>query len=221
MLAVTRVGTERAAPRRARELGYLGCTSRRGKGERVAGISAFDIASCILILATMACGFARGSLRQGADLLALYVGLAVSAQYAPLATQAVRPQLSGTPIYVLGAIVFFAILLFVGGVLAVVAHALLQPSKPRALSELDQVGGAILGLICAAAFIAVSVPVLRYSAAASWGSWDTARDVLLRALERSYLLPVFEKMTQYVLLSIQPLLPAGIPEPLLGTLIQA
>mgnify|MGYP005850359791 CR=1 FL=1 len=189
----------------------------------MSGVSAFDIVVCVVLLGGMASGFTRGAIRQAADLVALYVGLAVSAQYTPLVASALGPKITFWPAYIVTAVVFYAILGTISGILSLVAQTLLHSNttRRRELTDLSQIAGFGLGALGAAALIGVSIPVIRYVTSASWASWDDVREIAVRSLDSSYLRPFFDRMGAWVLWLIQPLLPAGLPDVLRGRLLRA
>ena len=181
-------------------------------------ISFLDIVFSLALLASMGTGFARGFLRQLTDLAALYVGLAVSAQYTPMVAATLNPLVASMPYYLISALVFFGVMSLVGGVLSLAAHVLMRPGgvSRRELSDISQVGGLVLAAFQTSAVIAISIPVLRYAISASWGSWDATREVLVRAVNNSYLVPIFNSFTPSVVAAISPLLPGGLPDVLRG-----
>ncbi|MHB0877023.1 MAG: CvpA family protein [Anaerolineae bacterium] len=188
------------------------------------GLSVFDLVYALVLLAGMAAGYARGFLRQLTEFVAVYVGLAVAAQYTPFLTGSLDPVLATVPHYVTSGAVFFAVVSIVAGVLSLVGHTLISPSEPGGRreydrSDLSQISGLLVGALIASSLIAVSIPVLRYATAASWGGWDTVRQFLAGALDHSYMAPLFGRLTPTVLASIQPLLPGGLPGVLLGRLL--
>jgi len=175
-------------------------------------ISGFDVIACLILLGGMAAGFTRGVVRQLADMAALYVGLAVATQYAPILTPAVAPRLPSWPRYVVSALVFFLLVAIMTGLLSVLAQGILAGSGKREMNEVSQVVGFVLGAIAAAAFLSIAVPVIRSSVIASWGTREATRHAIITALEQSDLRAFFETLTPTVLRLIRPFLPGGLPE---------
>lgn len=175
-------------------------------------ISAFDIVASLILLAGMAAGFTRGVVRQLADMAALYIGLAVAAQYSPVLTPSVAMRLPTWPRYAVAALVFFLIVGILTVLLSLLAQGILHGSGKQERNEVSQVVGFALGAIAAAAFLSVAVPVIRYAVIASWGSREATRQMIIIALERSDLRPFFESITPTVLMLIRPFLPTGLPE---------
>ncbi|NPV06559.1 MAG: CvpA family protein [Anaerolineae bacterium] len=184
-------------------------------------ISAFDIIVCLMLLGGMAAGFARGFVRQTADLAALYVGLAVAAQYTPMVTPALDRRLLALPTYAVTALTFFLLVGIVTAILSLVAQSLLHSSQKQELNEISHIAGFAVGALATYAFISVSVPVIRYGVAASWGAWEGVRQVIIASLNHSYLRPLFESFTPTMLSLLQPLLPSGLPDVLRGRLSTA
>ncbi len=187
-------------------------------------LSVFDLVYALVLLAGMAAGFARGLVRQVTELVAVYVGVAVAAQYTPFLTTSLSSATASVPFYLTAAVVFFCVVSVVAGVLGLIGHALLSPGtggtrRDPDRSDLSQVAGLLIGAFIASCLIAVSIPVLRYATAASWGGWDSVRRFLATALDNSYMAPMFGHLTPAVLASIQPLLPGGLPAVLLGRLL--
>lgn len=187
-------------------------------------LSVFDLVYALVLLAGMAAGYARGVLREMTELVAVYVGLAVAAQYTPFLSSSLSPTLATVPYYVTAGAVFFVIVSVVAGLLGLMGHTLLNPGvgdqrRDPDHSDASQISGLLIGAFIASCLIAVSVPVLRYATAASWGGWDTVRQFLAGSLDHSYMAPLFGRLTPAVLASIQPLLPGGLPAVLLGKLI--
>ena len=184
-------------------------------------ISAFDIIFCLILLGSMAGGFARGFLRELTGLVALYVSIAIAAQYNPVVTRALSPLFTRIPYYVLAAIVYLAIVGAIAGLLNFVVHTLLRPGVggKHEPSDLSQIAGLAIAAVEASAFIAISIPALRYATSASWGTWDGTREAIQHGLDTSYLLPFFSSLTPWVLWLISPLLPGGIPDVLRGRLL--
>lgn len=183
-------------------------------------MSVFDFFAMIVLLSGMASGFARGFTRQAWDFLGLYVGLAVAAQYNALIVPAVNPHIPLLPFYTVSSFVFVVVLSTVYGLVSFVGQTL-HRSDGEDMSEFNRIGGFILGAIGGIIFLSVLIPVLRYAMAGSWASWDLVRLFIARAIEKSYLTPFLDKVTPYVLMSLQPLLPAGLPDVLTGKLMRA
>ncbi len=181
-------------------------------------LSAFDIVASLILLAGMAAGFTRGVVRQLADMVALYIGIAVGAQYALVLTPSVAARLPGWPRYVVTSLVFFLIVGFLTSLLSLLAQGVLHGAGKRERDEIGQVVGFVLGAIAAATFLSIAVPVIRYSVIASWGHHEATRQAITIALERSDLRPFFEALTPTVLMLIRPFLPSGMPEMLLAGL---
>lgn len=184
-------------------------------------ISFFDILFSLMLLISMGSGFARGFLRQLTDLVAFYVGLAISAQYTPIVAVALNSLVAPTPYYVVAALVFFGLMSGVASVLSLAARILMRPGgvSRRELTDVSQVGGLALAAFQTSAVIAISIPVIRYAISASWGTWDATREVIVRALNNCYLGPFFNSFTPWVIAAINPLLPAGLPDVLRGRVI--
>ncbi|MGI6207607.1 MAG: hypothetical protein ACOYEW_05265, partial [Anaerolineae bacterium] len=68
------------------------------------------------------------------------------------------------------------------------------------------------------AFISIAMPVVRYAVAGSWGTAEGARYLIVQALNKAYLSPLFDSFTPMVLSLIRPLLPSGLPDVLRGRL---
>jgi membrane protein required for colicin V production len=181
-------------------------------------ISAFDIIVCLMLLGGMAVGFARGFVRQTADLAALYVGVAVAAQYTPLIAPSLDRRLTTWPSYTVTALTFFLLVAVVTGVLSLVAQNLLTTSQRQELNELSHIAGFAIGALTTLAFISIAMPVVRYAVAGSWGTAEGARYLIVQALNKAYLSPLFDSFTPMVLSLIRPLLPSGLPDVLRGRL---
>ena len=141
---------------------------------------------------------------------ALYVGLAVATQYAPILTPAVALRLPSWPRYVVSALVFFLLVAIMTGLLSVLAQGILAGSGKREMNEVSQVVGFVLASPQPRS--SYRRAVIRSSLIASWGTREATRHAIITALEQSDLRAFFETLTPTVLRLIRPFLPGGLPE---------
>ena len=178
----------------------------------IAGFNWLDLLIFFLIIMSMAVGYAQGLLRQVIGLAALYIGAILGAQYYTVISDAIRHLAfqAGTSRF-LNAFSFFVILIFVSAVINWLAHDAYHSTKLQLFPLVDQLGGALLGLVTMAVLISLALPVINFATSEPWAWSETARQLIATGFQTSHFLPFFDEFKPLLLGALRPWLPAGLP----------
>lgn len=179
----------------------------------IAGFNWLDFVIFFLIIAGMAIGLTQGLLRQIIGLAALYIGTILGAQYYRVIGDWIRTLAfqSAAPNRVLNAFSFFVILVFVSSIINWLAHDTYRSTKLQLAPLIDQLGGAILGLVTLIILISIMLPVLGFAISEPWPWNEPARQFITEGMRTFRLLPVFNALKPLLLSALGPWLPAGLP----------
>ncbi|MBI3913032.1 MAG: CvpA family protein [Chloroflexi bacterium] len=177
----------------------------------IGGFNGLDIFILALVVVGIAVGFAQGLLRQVIGLAALYVGAILGAQYYNVLGGFLRFVLSSAPSKFINAIAFFIIVFAVSAIINFLVRDAYQSTKLRIFPVVDQLGGAIVGLVSPLITLTLVLPVIIFAASEPWPFFDQTRYLVTTALQTSRLLPIFEYFKPVILDAVGPWLPAGLP----------
>ncbi|MBA2755780.1 MAG: CvpA family protein [Chloroflexota bacterium] len=176
----------------------------------------FDIVILISFMALVGAGFFNGVTRLSAAIVAVYFGAILAAVfYRPLTTAAidVMPSIGR----VTGELVVFFMLFLGFSVAFTVAMArwLGGMRLPRRLRILDNIGGALLGIVVAGLALTVTSMLLAITLqvmnqVVSSGS-SPAANLLDGGIRGSALVPVFLRLAPFFVQAIAPWFPGGVP----------
>jgi uncharacterized membrane protein required for colicin V production len=179
----------------------------------IAGFNWLDFVIIFLIIAGMAIGLTQGLLRQMIGLAALYIGTILGAQYYRVIGDWIRTLAfqSAAPNKILNAFSFFLILIFVSSIINWLAYDAYRSTKLQLAPLLDQLGGALLGLVTMIILISIMLPVLGFATSEPWPWNEPARQFIADGMQSFRLLPVFNELKPLLLSVLGPWLPAGLP----------
>ncbi len=176
----------------------------------------FDIIILITFMALVGVGFFNGVTRLTAAIVAVYFSAILAAVFYRALTTAAVDIIPGMD-QVTGELAIF-LLLFLGfSVTFTVAMArwLSGMKIPRRLRILDNIGGALLGIVVAAITLTVTSMVLEFSVqvmdrVVSSGT-SNAADLIDSGIRGSALVPVFLRLAPFFVQAIAPWFPGGVP----------
>jgi len=179
----------------------------------IAGFNWLDFLIFFLIIASMTIGFVQGLLRQMIGLAALYIGTILGAQYYPLIGAGIRSLSIQTavPGKVLNAFSFSVILAFVSSIVNWLAYDAYRSTKLRIAPAIDQLSGTILGLVSIVILMSIVLPVIAFATSEPWPWSEQARAFVATGLQTSRLLTIFDQFRPFLLSTLIPWLPAGVP----------
>jgi membrane protein required for colicin V production len=178
----------------------------------IAGFNWLDFLILLLIIASTIIGFTQGLLRQVIGLAALYVAAVLGAQYYVVLSDWIgKISMQGSTNRFLNAFSFLVILFVVSSVINWLAFDAYRSTKLRIAPLIDQVGGTVLGLVTVSITIAVILPVLTFATSEPWPWSESARLFVLKGMQTSQILPIFNLLIPLLLNGIRPWLPAGLP----------
>ena len=179
---------------------------------QIAGFNWLDFLIFFLVIASMAIGYAQGLLRQVITLAALYIGTVLGAQYYAVVSGWIRAVLfDPTANRFQDAFAFFVILVVVSSIINWLAYDAYRATKLQFSPLVDQLGGAILGLVTVMIFISIALPIIKFASAESWPWGDTARQYVQLGLGYSKLKGIFDYLTPVLVATIRPWLPSTLP----------
>ncbi|MBI3741732.1 MAG: CvpA family protein [Chloroflexi bacterium] len=177
----------------------------------IAGFNWVDILIFALVVAGIGVGFSQGLLRQVIGLAGLYMGAILGAQYYSVVAGAVGFVFFSAPSRFVNAVAFFFILLVSSAIIEWLVQDVLQTTKLQLLPVLDQLGGAILGLVRPIIILTLALPVIQFATSEPWPFIEQTRFLVTSGLQTSRLLIVFEYFKPFILSAVGPWLPAGLP----------
>ncbi len=177
----------------------------------IGGFNGLDIFIFALVIVGIGVGLAQGLLRQVIGLAALYIGAILGAQYYSVLSGFLRFILLSAPSKFLNALSFFIILIAVYTLINLLANDAYQSTKLKIFPGVDQLGGALVGLVAPIITLTLALPVLTFATSESWPFFDQTRFIVIEMLETSRFLSVLEYFKPIILSAIGPWLPAGLP----------
>lgn len=194
----------------------IGCISRPALGKRMnemnlSGLNWIDLILLLLIITSLAIGFAQGMLRQMIGLAALYVAMILAAQYYIPVGDFIRAIMFQPTSRFLNAISFFIIVVVVWSLISWMAFDVYSSTKLRLFPLIDQLGGSILSLTTAIVALTLILPVIFFMVGEPWPNNETWRSGIEMGLQASRLVPIFTAMKPALLSALAPWLPVGLP----------
>ncbi len=175
------------------------------------GFNGLDIVIFALVIVGIGVGFAQGLLRQVISLAALYIGAILGAQYYSLVAGFVNFVFFAAPSKFVNALSFFIIVILTSALIDWLVRDVLQSTRLQLLPIVDQLGGAIMGLVRPIIILTLALPVITFAAGEPWPYLEQTRVLVLQTLHTSRFLPVFEHFKPLILSTVGPWLPAGLP----------
>ena len=170
-----------------------------------------DLILLLLIVTSLAIGFAQGMLRQIIGLAALYIAMILAAQYYILVGDLIRAIMFQPTSRFLNAIAFFIIVIVVWSLISWMAFDAYGSTKLRLFPLIDQLGGSILSLTTVMVALTLVLPVIFFMVGEPWPGNETWRSGIELGLQASRLVPIFTSMKLAILSSLAPWLPIGLP----------
>ena len=193
-------------------------------------ISGLDVVIVLLIVIGTLNGLRIGALRQLGNLLFFYISVILSTRFYYMLLPNAKRLLAGAPVIMVETFLFSMILVIVYALLgiALFGYALSRrPDRQRkhtnwrdfgfrhdgesVANTLNHLGGLVIGFLTISAWIGVGLIIYRFLLDSSWLDWDHYRRALLRGYHSSVLVPVFNVFLPYVVESIAPWFPDGLP----------
>lgn len=176
----------------------------------------FDIIIVVTFMGLVGFGFFNGVTRLSAAIIAVYFGAILAAVFYRALTGAMMEIIPGMGRVTGELAIFF--LLFLGFSVAftiTMARWLSGMKIPRRLRILDNIGGALLGIVVAGLALTVSSMMLAISLqvmnrVVSSGTSNVA-DLLDGGIQGSALVPVFLRLAPFFVQAIAPWFPGGVP----------
>ncbi len=176
----------------------------------MASVNSIDIVIAICMIMGMAAGFRQGLLRQAIDVLAVYVAVALAAQYSGVITAALAPsvQLDQTT---LASLMMFGVFALSWLTLHAMSYLIYPNTTLAELAIVDRIGGAGLGLAVGTTIIGVGITLFVFILQAPWGMDYTNHQGLVSMVASSRLDPVIQSYLPSFYDTLRPWLPRGLP----------
>jgi len=175
------------------------------------GLNWIDVILLLLIVTSLAIGFAQGMFRQMIGLAALYIAMILAAQYYIPVSNFIRAVIFQPTSRFLNAIAFFIIVVAVWSLITWMAFDVYSSTKLRLFPLVDQLGGSILSLVTTVVALTLILPVILFMVGEPWPSNELIRVGIETGMETSRLVPIFTAMKPAILTSLTPWLPLGLP----------
>ncbi len=193
------------------------------------GITGLDIVIVLLIVGGSLNGLRIGAVRQLASLVVFYLSVILTTRFYRLLLPSARKLLAGAPTAVLEAVIFTVILLVVYALLSLLIINMTTMRNPERgtrrtnwrnpqakpgeslAGTLNHLSGIPLGFLTVAVWIGIGLLVYRFMLSSSWLDWDDYRQKLAAGYQGSALVPVFRAFLPYVLKTLAPWFPRGLP----------
>jgi uncharacterized membrane protein required for colicin V production len=177
----------------------------------IAGFNWLDFLIFFLIIASMAVGFATGLLRQVISLAALYIASILGAQYYTVVSGWISRFSLQSGNRFQDAFAFLVIVIVVSSIINWLAFDAYRSTRIRLVPLVDQLGGAILGLVTMVITISLVLPVIAFATGEPWPWSEPTRQLVMTGMQTSRVLPIFEQLKPLLLSALRPWLPAGLP----------
>mgnify|MGYP001037247234 CR=1 FL=1 len=192
-------------------------------------IAMLDILIVLLIVAGTLNGLRIGAVRQLASLIILYISMILSTRFYRLLLPYVNRLLEGASSVIVEAVVFAVVLLLLFILLSILILGMVMTQRRRRrgrgynwrvredttaqslASALNHLGGIAVGFVTIGLWIGIGLLVYRFLLGSSWIEWEAHRQRLARDYEASILVRVFMNFLPYVLRTVEPWLPGGLP----------
>jgi uncharacterized membrane protein required for colicin V production len=172
----------------------------------------FDILIIVLLLLGMAIGYSQGLIRQLIGLAAVYVALILATQFFRALSQGLAGLLRVPPNTLSNMLAFFALFLLALTIINFLAQDAYKSTRIRILPFLDHISGMFLGVISMWLIISILVSVMTFAVGTqTWLQGESTRQFLLNGLSNSRVAPLTESALSFVLVTLQPWLPGGLP----------
>jgi hypothetical protein len=195
----------------------------------MSGIAMLDVFIVLAIAGGSLNGLRIGAGRQLISLLILYMSTILTTRFYRLLLPYANRLLSNAPAAIVESVLFMVILLLVFGILSVLIldFAMGQQKERRRtgynwrrpldttgqslVSTLNHLAGIAVGFVSVCVWISIGLLVYNFLINSPWADWEVHRRRLLGDYQLSSLVPVFRVFLPYVLRTIEPWLPGGLP----------
>ena len=192
-------------------------------------IAILDIMMLVALVAGSLNGLRVGALRQLASLVTLYLSVILTTRFYQLLLWPVKRLLGGAPSSIVEGVLFVVLLIITFALWACSfswSSSLIGNGEGenkinwrdpnhvpgQALAKtLNHLSGLALGFVTASLWIGVGVMIYRFIISTSWLNWESYRTALSTDYGKSVLLNVFKTFLPYVVGTIEPWFPAGLP----------
>jgi len=192
------------------------------------GITMLDVLIVLLIVAGTLNGLRIGAARQLVSLVIFYISMILTTRFYRLLLPYVNELLVGAPSAIVEAVLFVVVLLLLYLLLSILILGLAVTQRRRRgrgydwrraehtagqslASTLDHLGGIAIGFLTVGLWIGIGLLVYGFLLGSSWVEWEAHRHRLLQDYQAAILVPVFQNFLPYVLKTIEPWLPQGLP----------
>lgn len=173
-------------------------------------VNSIDVVIALCMIMGMAAGFRQGFLRQAIDVLALYVAVALAAQYSGLLTALLLPSV-GLDQTTLGSLTMFGTFAVCWAILHGMSYLIYPHTNLSQLAVFDRVGGAGLGLAVGTTIVGVGLTLFVFILQAPWGMDYSNQHALVSMVSTSRLDAVIQSMLPSFFDTLRPWLPRGLP----------
>jgi uncharacterized membrane protein required for colicin V production len=195
----------------------------------MAKVALLDIAIVVLIVGGSLNGLRIGAIRQLGSLLIFYVSLVLSTRFYHLLLPSAQRLLVGAPGVILESILFLILLVLIYAILGLLILDVALERKPnRAQNRIDwrhlerangqsfagvlnHLAGLALGFVTIGFWIGALLIIYNFLISASWLDWENYRLALEADYQKSVLVPVFQNLLPYLIDTLRPWFPAGLP----------
>lgn len=192
-------------------------------------IAVLDVFIVLAIAGGSLNGLRIGAGRQVISLIILYMSTVLTTRFYRLLLPYIKRLLSDAPAAIVESVVFLVILLLVFGLLSllILGFALGQQKERRGTGynwkrpmdttgqslagTLNHLGGIAVGFVTVCVWIGIGLLIYNFIINSAWAEWENYRRRLLQDYQVSTLVPVFRVFLPYVLRTIEPWLPGGLP----------
>lgn len=193
------------------------------------GLVILDVILVLFIVGGSLNGLRIGALRQLASLVTFYISIILTTRFYRSLLPHVERLLSGAPGAVLDGVLFSIILLLLYAVLSIIFFGVVWTNRPfrarrgfnwrkppdltgqSVVSIVNHLGGLVIGFVTICCWIAIGLLVLNFMLGSFWFEWEDYRRRLAIQYDLSSLVPVFRRFLPYVIRTINPWFPEGLP----------
>lgn len=173
-------------------------------------VNSIDVVIAVCMVMGMAAGFRQGLLRQAIDVIAVYVAVALAAQYSGLLAGLLAPSIRINQT-ALGSLTMFGVFALAWLTLHGLSYLIYPSTTLSQLAMFDRVGGAGLGLAVGTTIIGVGLTLFVFILQAPWGMNYTNQQSLVTMVASSRLDAVIQSYLPSFFDTLRPWLPRGLP----------
>ena len=176
----------------------------------MASVNSIDVVIALCMIMGMAAGFRQGLLRQAIDVVAVYVAVALAAQYSGPLTALALPSINLDQT-TLASLVMFGVFAVTWLSLHGMSYLIYPSTTFSELAIFDRVGGAGLGLAVGSTIVGVGITLFVFILQAPWGMNYTNQQSLVSMVSSSRLDAIIQSYLPSFFETLRPWLPRGLP----------